>query len=66
MSDIVEVQKDLWESTIYSTLKFYKTLAVPIVLYDCVTWNLGKKDERNIQAAELKWLICVQSDSLLD
>lgn len=46
-------------------LKFYKTLVVPIFLYCCETWILGKREERMIHAAELKFPRSVQNYSLL-
>jgi hypothetical protein len=39
-----------------SYLKFYKILAVPVLLYGSETWALRKRDWNRIQAAEMKYL----------
>ena len=37
-------------------LKFYKTIAVPTLLYGCETWVLSKPDESRLQASEMRFL----------
>jgi hypothetical protein len=36
-----------------TNLKFYKIMAVPVLLYGSETWTLRKKDWNRIQAAEM-------------
>jgi hypothetical protein len=36
--------------------KFYKIMAVPVLLYGSETWTLRKRDWNRIQAAEMKYL----------
>jgi hypothetical protein len=37
-------------------LKFYKVMAVPVLLYGCENWTLNRVDRRNIETAEMKFL----------
>jgi hypothetical protein len=36
--------------------KFYKVMAVPVLLYGCENWALNRVDRRNIETAETKFL----------
>lgn len=37
-------------------LKFFKVMMILVILYDCDTWMLKKRDWNIIQAAEMKYL----------
>ena len=37
-------------------LKFYKTMAVPVLLYGSESWITKQRDKSNIQSAELRFL----------
>lgn len=47
-------------------LKFYKVMALPALLYGCENWVLRKKDERRIEAVEMKFLRFVAGYTLFD
>jgi hypothetical protein len=51
-----------------TNLKFYKVMAIPLLLYYCKTWTLKKRDRNRIQAAEMKYLRtargCTKTDQL--
>ena len=37
-------------------LKFYKTMAVPILTYDSENWAMDRRERRIIETAEMKFL----------
>jgi hypothetical protein len=37
-----------------TSLKFYKVMAIPVLLYGYEKWTLKKRDRNRIQAAEMK------------
>lgn len=47
-------------------LKFYKVLAVPVILYGSESWILRRKDESKITAAEMRFLRSVEGVSRSD
>ena len=47
-------------------LKFYKTMAVPILTYGSENWPMNRKDRRTIETAEMKFLRYVAGYSLTD
>jgi hypothetical protein len=47
-------------------LKFYKTMAIPSLLYGSEGWILGCKDESSKQSAEMKFLRAVKGCTRLD
>jgi hypothetical protein len=49
-----------------TNLKFYKIMAVPVLLYDSETWPPRKRDWNRIQAAEMKYLRTVKGCTRLD
>lgn len=49
-----------------SKLKFYKTTVVPALISGTEAWILKKKDERNIEASEIKLLRSVKGCSRMD
>jgi hypothetical protein len=49
-----------------TNLKFYKIMAVPVLLYDSETRTLRKRDWNRIQAAEMKCLRTVKGCTRLD
>lgn len=61
------IQKCLKNRTRKDTrLKFYKTMAVPVVLYGSETWVLSKREQTRLQAAEMKFLRAVKGCTLED
>jgi hypothetical protein len=49
-----------------TNLKFYKIMAVPVLLYGSETWTQRKRDWNRIQAAEMKCLRTVKGCTRLD
>ncbi|KAJ4443169.1 hypothetical protein ANN_04819 [Periplaneta americana] len=47
-------------------LKFYKVVAVPMLMYGAEFWVLNKKEERRIEAAEMKFFRGVAGYTLWD
>ena len=47
-------------------LKFYKTMATPVLTYGCETWTTRTRDRQRIQAAEMKFLRQTKGCTLLD
>lgn len=47
-------------------IKFYKVMAAPMLLYGSEFWTLTKKEERRIEAAEMRFLRSVAGYTLLD
>jgi hypothetical protein len=47
-------------------LKFYKIMAVPVLLYGSETWTLRKRGWNRIQTAEMKYLRTVKGGIRLD
>ena len=37
-------------------IRFYKTMAVPVLVYDRENWSLNRSDKRKIEAAEMRFL----------
>ena len=38
------------------TLKFYKVMAVTVLMYGSENWSLNRSDKRKIEAAEMRFL----------
>jgi hypothetical protein len=49
-----------------TNLKFYKIMAVPVLLYGSETWTPRKSDWNRIQAEEMKYLRTVKGCTRLD
>jgi hypothetical protein len=49
-----------------TNLKFYRIMAVPVLLYGSETWIPRKRDWNMIQAAEIKYLRTVKGCTRLD
>jgi hypothetical protein len=49
-----------------TNLKFYKIMAVPVLLYSSKTWTTRKRDWNRIQVAEMKYLRTVKGCTRLD
>lgn len=47
-------------------LKFYKTMAAPVLLYGCESWTMRKKDTSRIQTTEMKFLRRIKGCTLRD
>lgn len=47
-------------------LKFYKTLAVPLLTYGCENWTLNRNNKRKLESSEMKFLRSVAGLTLLD
>lgn len=54
------------KTTRETKLKFYKTVAVPTLIYGSETWPLTKQEERKIEAAEMRFLRRVAGVTLRD
>ena len=37
-------------------IKFYKVMAVPVLMYGSENWSLTRSDKRKIEAAEMRFL----------
>ena len=37
-------------------IKFYKVMAVPVLMYGGENWSLNRSDKRKIEAAEMRFL----------
>ena len=37
-------------------IKFYKVMAVPVLMYSSENWYLNRSDKRKIEAAEMRFL----------
>ena len=46
--------------------KFYKVMAVPVLMYGNENWSLNQSDKRKIEAAEMRFLRPMAGYSLLD
>jgi hypothetical protein len=57
-----------WKNRKEMQLKFYKTIAVPILVYGSKEWVVKKKDTMKIQFAEIKLLRsvkeCIRKDRI--
>lgn len=61
------IRRTLKNKTLRTTqLKFYKTMAVPMLTYACENWTLNRSDKRKIETAEMKFLRSVAGYTLLD
>lgn len=61
------IRRTLKNKTLRTTqLKFYKTMAVPMLTYACENWTLNRSDRRKIETAEMKFLRSVAGYTLLD
>jgi hypothetical protein len=62
------ISRTLKKSKKETNLKFYKVMAIPVLLYGCETWTLKKRDWNIIQGAEMKYLrtakSCIKTDQL--
>ena len=37
-------------------IKFYKVMAVPVLMYGRENWSINRSEKRNIEAAEMRFL----------
>jgi hypothetical protein len=44
------------ENTLSTQIKFYKVMAVPVLMYGSENWSLNRSDKREIEAAEMIFL----------
>ena len=47
-------------------IKFYKVMAVPVLMYGSENWSLNRSDKRKIEAAEMRFLTPMAGYPLLD
>ena len=47
-------------------IKFYKVMAVPVLMYGSENWSLNPSDTRKIEAAEMRFLRPMAGYTLLD
>lgn len=60
------IKRSLKSTRKETKIKFYKVMAVPMLLYGSEFWILTKKEERRIEAAEMKFLRSVAGYTLFD
>ena len=61
------IRRTLKNKTLRKTqLKFYKTMAFPMLTYACENWTLNRSDRRKIETAEMKFLRSVAGYTLFD
>ena len=61
------IRRTLKNKTLQETqMKFYKTLAVPVITYGCENWSLNRTEKRKIESSEMKFLRSVAGFTLLD
>ena len=61
------IRRTLKNKTLRKTqLKFYKTMAVPMLTYACENWTLNRSDRRKIETVEMKLLRSVAGYTLFD
>ena len=47
-------------------IKFYKVIAIPVLMYGSENWSLNRSDKRKIEAAEMRYLIPTAGYKFLD
>ena len=47
-------------------IKFYKVMAVPVLMYGSENWSLNRSAKRKIEAAEMRFLIPMAGYTILD
>ena len=47
-------------------IKFYKVMAVPVLMYGSENWSLNRSDKRKIEAAEMRFLKSMAGYTLWD
>ena len=47
-------------------IKFYKVMAVPVLMYGSENWSLNQSDKRKIETAEMRFLKPIAEYKLLD
>lgn len=61
------IKRTLSRKTLKETqLKFYKVMAVPVLMYGSENWALTRSERRRIEAAEMRFLRSVAGYTLLD
>ena len=61
------ISRTLKGKTQLSTLiKFFKVMAVPLLMYGSENWSLNRSDKRKIEAAEMRFLRLMAGYTLLD
>ena len=45
------------KAQVSTQIKFYKVMAVPVLMYGSENWSLNRSDKRKIEAAEMRFLI---------
>ena len=49
------ISRTLKGKTQLTQIKFYKVLAVPVLMHGSENWSLNRSDKRKIEAAEMRW-----------
>lgn len=60
------IKRNLKNTRKETKLKFYKVMAVPVLLYGSECWTMTKQDEKKIEAAEMRFLRHVAGYTLWD
>ena len=53
-------------TTDFILIKFYKVLAIPVLMYGSENWFLNRSDKRIIEVAEMRFLRPMAGYTLLD
>jgi hypothetical protein len=60
------IRRNLKKKRKDTQLKFYKMMAVPVLMYGSEAWTIKKKDISRIQSAEMKFLRSVKRCTRMD
>ena len=60
------IKRSLKKTSKLTKIKFYKVMAIPMLLYGSESWTLTKQDKRNIETSEMKFLRSVANYTLWD
>ena len=61
------ISRTLKGNTQLSTqIRFYKVMAVPVLMYGSENWSLNRSDKRKIEAAEMRFLSPTAGYTLFD
>ena len=54
------------EKQLSTQIRFYKMMAVPVLMYGSENWSLNRSDKRKIETAEIRFLKPMAEYTLLD
>ena len=56
ISRTLQEKKKRKKAQLSTQIKFYKVMAVPVLMYGSENWSLNRTDKRKIEAAEMRFL----------